>query len=158
MSVLNSGDAFTKATLGIPVRRATGALPQTTTADIFSVDGGKVLVTSIYGEVTTAVGAVANATKLTFDPDDGGSDIDLCATLDVTGDVTGTVYSIVGVLATALQENLDLVVPAKNLPAEGLVLTAGDVKVNCAGSSGTGAVQWTLTYVPIDLGATVTAV
>jgi hypothetical protein len=43
MSVLNEGQAFTKGILGIRVSRATQAPAD---EDIFSIDGGRVLVTA----------------------------------------------------------------------------------------------------------------
>jgi hypothetical protein len=134
--------------------RATDTLPQTADEGLFSITGGKVRILSIIGEVTVAIGAVANATKLKHNPDGTGADVDLCATLDITGDAVGQVYSIVGVLATAMKSTtLWAVVPADSIPAPGLVLGPGDIELDCAGSSGTGSVKWTVEWEPVDSGA-----
>ena len=145
----------------VPIKllRATKLIPQTADEALFRITGGKVKILSIIGEVTTAIGAVANATKLKHNPSGTGSDVDLCATLDITGDAVGTMYSIVGVVATALKSaTLWLVLPADNLPAQGLVLGPGDLEIDCAGSSVTGKVQWTIEYVPLDPNAVLTVV
>lgn len=138
--------------------RPTAALPQTADGALFRITGGKVRVLGIYGEVTTVIQTQANATKLKHNPSGTGSDVDLCATLDITADAVRTVYSIVGVLATAMKSTtLGVVVPADNIPAPGLVLDPGDIELDCAASN-TGSVKWTLEWVPVDAGANVAAV
>lgn len=145
----------------VPIKllRATKLPPQTADEALFRITGGKVKVISILGEVTTAIGAVANATKLKHNPAGVGADVDLCATLDINADAVGQVYSIVGVLATAMKSTtLWLVVPGDNIPQEGMVMGPGDIELDCAGSSVTGAIQWTIEYVPLDPNAQLTVV
>lgn len=141
--------------LGQAVERATATLPQSTAAALFTVSTGRVLVTSIIGEVTTVIQTQADATKLTFDPTDTGATQDLCATLDITADAVGTMYSIVGTPATALQDSLNFV-PSNKMLAQPVILKPGSVLLDCAASN-TGSVKWTLAYWPIDTGATVVA-
>jgi hypothetical protein len=139
--------------------RPTALPPQTADQALFRITGGKVRIKSIIGEVTTAIGAVANNTKLKHNPSGTGSDVDLCAVLDITGDAVGTLYSIVGVVATALKSTtLWIVLPADDLPAQGLVLAPGDIEIDCAGSSVTGAIKWTLIWEPVDAGGNVAVV
>lgn len=139
--------------------RATAAPPQTADGALFRITGGKIRLKGIYGEVTTAIGAVANATKLKHNPSGTGSDVDLCGTLDITGDAVGQVYSITGTLATALKSTtLWLVAPADDIPAQGLVLGPGDIELDCAGSSGTGSIKWTAIWEPVDSAGVLTAV
>lgn len=155
MSVLNDGDAFRKALFGLAVERATAALPQTTQSALFTVTGGRVLVTSIVGEVTTVIQTQADNTKLQFDPTDAGATQDLCAVLDITADAVGTMYSITGTPATAMGDALNFMSADKML-ARGMVLKPGSILLNCAASN-TGQVKWDLTYVPLDTGAAVAA-
>ena len=130
--------------------RATAALPQTADGGLFRITGGKILVHGIYGEVTTVIQTQANNTKLKHNPSGTGSDVDLCAVLDISADAVGTVYSITGVLATALKSTtLWLVVPADNIADPGLVLGPGDIELDCAASN-TGSVKWILHYTPLD--------
>lgn len=142
--------------LGTVVTRATAALPQTTTASLFTVATGRVLLTSLVGAVTTVIQTQANNTKIVFDPTAAGATGDLCANLDITGDAVGTFYSITGTPATAMQDNLLYVPPNKALAWPGIVLDPGAIALTCAASN-TGSVSWTVTYVPLDTGATVAA-
>src|SRR5262245_52230184 len=138
--------------------RPTANLPQTTAAAIFRITGGKILVTSIVGEVTTVIQTQANNTKLIFNPSGAGSSIDMCAVLDITAKAVGILLTIVGVLATAMKAtSIWLAVPADNIAAPGLVLGPGDVELSCAASN-TGQVKWTIVWVPMEAGANVAAV
>lgn len=140
------------------VERATAALPQATDGALFRITGGKICVHGIYGEVTTVIQNQANNTKLKHNPSNSGADVDLCAVLNIANDAVGQIYSIVGVLATAMKSTTEnLVVPADNIPAPGLILGPGDIELDCAASN-TGSVKWTLVYTPIDSGANVAAV
>ena len=142
-------------TQGIKVVRATAALPQTAAGALFTIAGGKVGVVSLVGEVTTVIQTQADNTKLTFDPTDAGATQDLCAVLDITGDAVGTMYSITGTPATALQDALNFLSSNKVL-AQPLILKPGQILLDCAASN-TGSVKWDLIYYPYDTGATVVA-
>lgn len=155
MSVLNNAAALLASTYGTKVERATAALPQTTAAAIFTITGGRVLITSIIGEVTTVIQTQADATKLQFDPTDAGATQDLCATTDITADAVGTLYSITGTPAGVLQDGLNFLSSDKMI-ARGLVLKPGSILLNCAASN-TGSVKWSLTYLALDTGAAVAA-
>ncbi len=147
--------AYAGGIFGIRVNRATAALPQTAAASLFTVSGGRVAITAILGEVTTVIQTQADNTKLTFDPDDAGATQDLCAVLDITADAVGTVYSITGTPATAMQDALNFLPPNKGL-ANPVILKPGAIKLDC-GASNTGSVKWTIYYVPLDDGASVVA-
>lgn len=155
MSTLIQGDQLRALLCGVKVQRATAALPQTAAGALFTVTGGKVLVTSLIGEVTTVIQTQADNTKLTFDPTDAGATQDLCAVLDVTADAVGTLYSVTGTPATAMQDALNFLPPNKGL-AQPIVLKPGSILLDCAASN-TGSVKWDLCYVPLDNGASVAA-
>jgi len=152
MAVLNERNAFRQAILGERVDRATATLPQTTAAAIFNIVGGRVMVTQIVGEVTTVIETQANDTKLTGNPTTG-TDVDICAALDITADEVGCLYGITGLNTDAM-----IGVNGGALPAQtrGVVLNAGTLDLACAASN-TGSVKWSLFYVPLDDGAYVTA-
>lgn len=141
--------------LGRVVGRATAALPQSAASALFTVSGGRVIVTSLIGEVTTVIQTQADATKLTFDPTDAGATQDLCAVLDITADAVGTMYSITGTPGTAMQDALNFLPSNKQL-ALPIILKPGSVLLDCAASN-TGSVKWTLAYWPLDTGAVVAA-
>ena len=155
MSVLIQGDQIRSITLGTRVSRATAALPQTATSTLFTISTGQILLTSIFGEVTTVIQTQANNTKLTFDPTAAGASQDMCAVLDITADAVGTIYSITGTPATALQDALNFV-PSNKMLAQPIVLKPGAILLDCAASN-TGAVKWQCTYIPLENGATVAA-
>lgn len=126
------------------------------TVDLFNVVG-RVKVVEIFGRVTTAMDATATTVKLQFDATVTAAATDLCATVTVTSDVLGTLYSIVGVAATAATESAGVyLLPAAKLPAEGIILPAG--KITQVGSAiNAGVIEWTCVYVPLSTGAYVAA-
>ena len=138
--------------MGFRVEKAAAALPQTTTATLFTIAGGRVLVTMIVGEVTTLIQTQANNTKLTFNPDDAGASQDICAVLDISADAVGTMYHISGTLSDALRDNLNLA--RGGLMAAPLILKPGTILLDCAASS-TGQAKWTIWYIPLEDGASI---
>jgi hypothetical protein len=134
--------------MGLVAERAAALPPQTDADDLFTVVGGRVLLRQIIGEVTIQIGNVANNTNLEFNPDDAARG-DLCAVLDIDNDAVGTVYGITGTAANAMLDGT--VIVAKQ--ATELILKPGVIELHCAGNSGTGAIKWTVVYVPIDDGA-----
>jgi hypothetical protein len=149
VSVYDDPAAFRKMLYGLTVERAAANLPQTAAGALFTIAGGRVIITSLVGEVTTVIQTQANAAKLTFN---GTVDNDICGTLDITGDAVGTLYGITGTFSDALVGAGGAAV----VPGRAIVAKPGTIDLNCAASN-TGQVKWTLTYVPLDAGATVTA-
>jgi hypothetical protein len=135
---------------GFPVVKSTGTLAATTVG-LFTVAGGKVLVTSIVGEVTTAI-TVANSYKLQHNPTTGTTS-DLVAATDI-----GTTDTPVGNLLGFTGVKTDSIIHGPGRCAtltSPIVLTAGSIESVSAGTDG--VIVWTLTYVPLDAGATIVA-
>lgn len=148
-------EKFMELVLGFRVDRATASLPQGTDGALFTISGGRVLMTAIVGEVTIAIQNQANATKLKLNPDATGADQDLCGTLDIDNDAVGELYTIDGTVGNALRS--DLLIGLNSLyGAGGLILSEGDIELDCAASN-TGSVAWSMWYLPLDRGATVAA-
>lgn len=153
MTVMANQGGLRLALLGNKVDRAAAALPAAATPQaLFTIAGGRVLLTQIVGEVTTVIQTQANNTKLTSNPTTG-ADLDVCAVLDISADAVGTLYSITGTLADALAGAGPGAVPGMAKP---IVLPVGTLDLNCAATN-TGAVKWTAFWVAIDDGATVVA-
>lgn len=152
MSVILQGDQTRAILFGQKVDRATAALPQTTQSALFTVSGGRVLITSIVGEVTTVIQTQANNTKIVSNPTTG-TDVDLCAVLDITADQVGCLYGITGLFSDAM---VGANAGATVVPRNAVVVPAGTIDLSCAASN-TGSVKWSVTYVPLDNGASVTA-
>lgn len=134
----------------IRVSKATATLPQSTAAAKFTISGGKVLICDIIGEVTTEIGAGANLCKLISNPTTG-ADVDLCATLDIDGDVVGTTYHITGTLTDAMVAKTSGAGDSQSAVIE---VSAGTIDISCNASKA-GSVKWTLFYIPVESGAKV---
>ncbi len=148
MSILLDPTSMLGGFRGMKTEKAAAALPQTAAGTLFTVTGGRILLTALFGEVTTVIQTQANNTKLTFDPTDAGATQDLCAVLDITADAVGTMYSITGTPATAMQDSLNFLPPNKSL-TQPIILKPGAILLDCAASN-TGAAKWTACWVPID--------
>lgn len=151
MTVVQRGTALRLNSYGLKVEKTSATLPQSTTQDLFTVVGGRIIITSIIGEVTTAIQAQANNMKLVSAPTTGTA-VDLCAVTDVSGKEAGTLLGITGTLSAALvASNAGATVQNNEL-----IVPIGKIRLSCSASN-TGATKWTLLYVPLDDAATVTA-
>lgn len=154
MSTYISGAQIRALLLGVRVDKAASDV---TDKDLFSVDGGRVFITSFVGEVTTVIGGGSQDIGLHFDPDDGGSNVvlaDEATPLVIDADATGTFYTLNATAAGDAVEELDVAYGAKL--AKPILLGLGDIVLDGTGTE-TGAIKWTLTYIPLDDGAVVTA-
>lgn len=145
------GQAFASVVFGFRVERAGAALPQSAQGALFTVAGGRIALLGIVGEVTTAIQNQANNTKVVANPT-GGVDVDLCAVLSIADDAVGVQYGITGVPGDAMVGAGG----AAPLPQRPVAIKPGTIDLSCSASN-TGAVAWTLWYVPLDEGATVVA-
>jgi hypothetical protein len=152
VSVLIQGSQLRTIGLGTQVSRATATLPQSTTGTLFTVSGGRILLTSIVGEVTTAIQNQANNTKLVSTPTTGTA-VDICAVLDIANDEAGCLYGITGIFSDAM---VGANAGATTLQQRATVIPVGTIKLSCAASN-TGSVKWVMTYIPLDDGASVAA-
>jgi hypothetical protein len=153
VSVLNPAAGLKKSVLGVSVARATATLPATTQGAIFTVAGGRVLVTSLIGTVTTAIQNQACTLKITGNPT-AGTDVDLATATAVTAKEVGSIITLPAAAggAVVVANAGGALVPI----GSGLVLNAGTLDI-VTSATNTGSVKWDLTYVPIDDGASVTA-
>lgn len=131
--------------------RATAALPQGATGHLFTVTG-MIKLLDIIGTVTTVIQTQTNATKITATPT-VGSAVDLCATKDISAAAVGTVLSITGTLATAMQQNTNGIFVAQAAP---IMVPAGTIDL-ITGASNTGSIKWKIRYQQVDPGAFVVA-
>lgn len=147
MSVLNDASALRKAIYGLVASKSTGTLAATT-IPLFTVTGGLVAVTSIVGRVTTAV-TVANSYKLQHNPT-AGTTVDLCAATDIgtTDTVLGEIFVVSGVRATGLGVGANPRVATQ-------IMDVGQIESVSAGTDG--VILWTVTWFPVEDGATLVA-
>lgn len=152
MSVLLPLNALRNGRLGQKVEQPAKTLPQSTAGALFTVSGGRVAITQIIGEVTTAIQNQANNTKLTSAPTTGTA-VDLCAVLSIANKEVGCLFGISGLNSDAMIGVNAGLVPGQ---VRDVIVPIGSINLDCAASN-TGAIKWTLFYIPIDDGASVTA-
>lgn len=166
MSSLLGGTALTQGILGTTVSKTHTIA--TETRSLFTVSG-LVLVTAIVGKVTTAL-TVANTVKLVANPTTGTAS-DLCAATDLgtTDTPAGNLLGITGAPAEVMFTGIGAVQrfpvtdPAGTTTtvmtggAQGIYIAAGVIEAVVTGTSPDGVIVWSLSYVPLEAGATVVA-
>ena len=157
MSVLIQGDQLRTILLGTPVSKATGTVANGTTT-LFTITGGRVLVTSLVGRVTTLIGATTATCKLTYNPTAAGTSFDMCTAVSIETDAVEQTYYIAGNVASpgALLVG-GAVGQANPVFTAPYLLQAGTIEQILSADPVGGAITWTLTYVPYDNGASVAA-
>ena len=142
--------------LGQTTERATETLIANT-HDIFTISGGRILVTQILGEFTIAC-ATASSIRLWATPLVGTFPAAvarlMCAYLLVNGFHVGELLGITGVNTDAM------IPPAASASVEaqtmGVIAQIGAIELLC-NLIGPGSIRWTLKWVPIDSAAAVVA-
>ena len=149
----------TNPNLGKRVKRSAADIFDGTTTSLFTISGGRILVTLITMQNSIAAcDATANDVKLVANPT-AGTSTDMCAVLDVADDEQYTLYGITGTPADALVQSGAAnsgMVPAQ---AIGQIIDIGTIDLSSSGDSGAGGtdVQTSvdLWYIPIDDGVDV---
>lgn len=152
------GTQLRKLLLGTRVSKSTGTLAAST-VDLFIIAGGEVLITSMYGLVTTSI-TVANSYYLKVTPTNGDA-TQLCVATDIgtTDTVAGGILGF-GADSTTAPPKLCSPSGASNISASMLslppsVISTGKIQSVSAGTDG--VINWILTYVPLTDGATLVA-
>ena len=146
--------------MGFGVTKVSNLADGAGTDNLFTVTG-RVLITSLTGEVTTVVG-----TSTTLKIRDITNSVDLCAATTITSDAVGTMYALTSI-STNILNGTGAVPVIGSIPnitgaLQVDVAIVGDVQAALTLSqvldgAGTGAVTWRLTYIPLVAGATVAA-
>lgn len=115
--------------------------------DMFTVANGLILVTSLVGIVTTAIGDTIATLKLQADPVATGSTVDLCAAVAVTSDIVGTLYSITGTAG----DNIEIgSIGAVGGMSRQLYVAIGNIESFFSADPVGGTIRWILHYIPVD--------
>jgi hypothetical protein len=141
-----------QAILGLDVEEP-AAIPAT--GPLFVISNGRVLVTSIIGEITVGMDGNATSIKLQAVPS-VGTTTDLCSVLNVASYALGDELGITGTPADAmLPATTGSSVPGQKTP---VMVKPGTINLNLAAPGQLlGKIRWTLHYATLDYGATVTA-
>ena len=138
---------------GIHVARAADTLPQTDTEALFTIAGGRVLITALIGEVTTIIQNSDPVAKLTANPTTGSS-IDIASTVDITSLEVGGFVVCEGDGTALVKSNAGAAYMSGGVGF--WVCPSGTIDLT-TGASKTGGIKWDLFYIPIDEGASVVA-
>lgn len=147
------GKELRRLKFGLWVPRATADVITGAAVAIYTVSGGRVIVTLLEGKVTTVIGAGATNAKFQFNPTVGTTN-DMCANLDIDSDEAGALYAIDGTPATAMLRSESGAV--RNMQNAGIILDNGDIEF-VTSADRTGSISFELFYIPLDDGATVVA-
>jgi len=150
MTTIIQGTDLRTLLYGQRAEKSTGTLAATTIS-LFTVAGGVVALTSIYGQVTTAI-TVANSYKLQANPTTGTTgDIVAATDIGTTDTPAGSLLGFDGVAASTIQQNPG-VVPMLLRP---IAVNTGVIESVSAGTDG--VILWVVTWVPLTTGATLVA-
>jgi len=156
---MSRGTRLRDTSVGKLTERA-AALPPATgvSADLFTIDGGPILLTGFYGYATVAMPVAVLSFDLALDPDDGGSDVALATALSISGAAAGTYWRLNATAGGVLVATLNVSYGVKL--ATPIALDAGDIKLNVTGGGAIGTTaraKWGITWVPLSSAATVAA-
>ena len=162
MTSMVDGTSLREVNLGRYVTGQTSTITADATYQVFTVAGGEVLITALWGKVTTAITDAGEDIALQMDPTTG-------TTVQLTqnsGDI-GTGGVAAGDLITFSEDNdgasapgiLTGVTAAKGSGPLRFVATTGEIELVVGAGTGSedGVIAWYCTYVPLTVGATVAA-
>lgn len=160
MSSLHKNADTRLFSLGIRVRRAAAQLPQTATASIFTVTGGRIRVQQLIGEYTVAAGLGANTLIVSYLASQAGAAALAwsIASAAQASAIKGVHLWLPAAAASALSSDVAAPVGAGGvIPILNQVCPPGAVRLQATGNNPEARVMWDLYYVPIDTGAKVVA-
>jgi hypothetical protein len=121
------------------------------TYQVFTVAGGEVLITALWGVVDTVIGVETGTLALVLDPTTGTTQTPVAASAPSAADTAaGTTIGFRD------QGDGTMDFESGGFPLPALVVTTGEVEV-LAASSIDGVIDWYCTWVPLTPGATVVA-
>jgi hypothetical protein len=124
------------------------------TKQVFTVAGGEVLITALWGKVSTALTLATETVALQLDPTTGTTVTWVAATdLGSTDSAVGDLIGVVDESTTTPDFRVN------GRPLTNILATTGEIEAVVADVTGTedGAIDWFCTYVPLTPGATVVA-
>lgn len=152
MSVIVNGNEVRAISLGRgPVSKSTGTITGNPTTPLFTIAGGEVLITSLYGKVTTALSTDSGTYALQQNPTTGDTQTIVTATDLGTSDTA--VGSVIGLDQGTTAASKFLRGGRSDL---NVVVTTGQIEFVGAASAN-GAITFYVTWVPITDGATLVA-
>lgn len=124
------------------------------TFQLFNIAGGEVLITALWGKVTTAITLATEGIAIQTNPTTGDTVVVAAGTTDL-----GTTDTAAGTLLGVGDQTSAAVVIKGGKPIMNLVVSTGAIEATVANVTGTedGVIEWYCTWVPLTTGATVTS-
>jgi hypothetical protein len=146
------GAGMRKAIVGFgPVSKATGAITGNPTTPLFTIAGGEVLITAVWGVVTTALSTDSGTYALQINPTTG--DTQTIVTATDLGTTDTAVGSVIGLTRGTTAASAFLRGGCIDLNA---VVTTGQIEFVGAASAN-GALTFYVCWLPLTTGATLVA-
>jgi hypothetical protein len=121
------------------------------TYSLFAVTGGQVLITALWGLVTTTINTSSETLNLQMHPTAGDTTVLVTATALGSGTAAGDVIGVSASTLTPATAYKPFGQPAR------FMATTGQIESVVVTSSSNGVVAWYCTYVPLTDGAVVAA-
>ena len=159
MSTVVNNTSIRQVALGRFAQTAAKTVPQNATQTVFTVSGGRIMITSLYGLVTTIIAGTTPAVKYIATPTVGTLN-DMCTALTITADEVGMMWQLPILVGSPL---IGAAAAGKSGSVSGTggmcgqIVAPGTIGFNNSAADGTGAVIHTLLWVPLDAGAAVVA-
>lgn len=150
MSDYLEGKALQTLLYGRRVERTTATIPATAVESIFTVVGGRVAIKMLMGTVTTEIQDQACTLAVQSTPTVGVAHV-FGTALEIRTFAVGRKLGVGGTIGALESSGSTLPLPARDL-----AVSAGTIQIETSATN-TGAIAWTIMYVPIDAGAYVTA-
>jgi hypothetical protein len=143
------------ASFGYLASRAAAVVPTVAQSPqtIYTITG-RILLSLLLGEITTVLDATVYTLKVTHDPTVGPA-VDLSAALTMTSFTAGDYVTLGATVGAALTSN-NGAIGSVVAPAPKLVLADGILTLTGSATQ-TGAMKWSLYYVPLDANSNVVA-
>lgn len=164
MAAYIQGVALRTLRSGLLVKKLAQVPPNSgSSATLFTVAGGMVTVTSLVGRVSTVLSGTTGAVSLGATPTVGAAGAQvagIAAATVVGGSEAGTAFAVAATIAgapTTLANGGASGVAGKSpfLAQSAFVVNAGIITITTSVATMTGAIDWYLTYLPLDDGASV---
>jgi len=118
--------------------------------NLFRITGGPILLTSVYGKVTTVINGAGVLIQLQHTPTGLAQEV-LCAiSLTIHPDAVDTIYTITGAVAVALAPSDQVGVSDASMATNFLMLLPGIMNMEVTVATATGVIDWTIHWVPLD--------
>lgn len=135
-------------------------VPANATQNVFTIANGRILITAMYGLVTTIIGGTTPAAKYVATPTTGTAN-DMCTALTITADEVGMMWQLPSAVGSSL---IGAAAAGKSGSVSGntgglcgQIVAPGTIGFNVSAADATGAVQHYLYWVALDDNVTVTA-